>query len=609
MKTYILFDNSFYKEVIIDKTILEYLLDNLKELGINELVGVRYGFDVEVDGIDEYIDYGDLCLKQIKQSLIISSNVFFLDGVELERIIEKNMQKHKKNLIISNNYGDKYHNKYGILNKEGQISYKKGPKGLYFVNDYEILSFLEYELRKRINKSFLRKGVVINNIDSVTISKDALISKGSIIKQGSIILGKSIIDKNCVVGPYSYLKDSKMEEESNCSYSVIEDSIIKKKASVGPFARLRMNSVIGESNRVGNFVEIKNSTIGNKTNIAHLAYLGDTICGNEVNFGCGSITVNYDGKNKHKTLIEDKVFVGCNTNLIAPIKIESKSFIAAGSTVTENVQKGSFVIARAKQVTKLDYAKKYKFKDEGVKSMLKVIKCKDYEEASKVASEIFIEAIKENPSITLGLATGSTPIGTYKNIIKAYNEGTISFKDVKTYNLDEYVGLPLEHPETYYNFMHTNLFNHVDVLEENVHVPHAEKENMEESCKKYSDMLNATTVDIQLLGIGANGHIGFNEPGTSFDQETFIVELTQKTREDNKRFFNSIDEVPTHAITMGIKNIMNAKKVVLVATGENKQEAVKKLLSKEVTVDFPASALHLHNDVVVIIDEAAGKLL
>ena len=609
MKAYILFDNHFYNEVIIDKTILEYLLDELKKQGVNELVGVRYGFDVTVDDIKEYIDYDDLFKDKKDKSLIISSNAFFLNKAKLEQINQKTMQKYEKNIIISNIYGDKYHNKYGILNKEGKIISKKTLKDLYFVNDYESLSFLEDELRKRINKSFLRKGVVINNIDSVTISKDALISKGSIIKQGSIILGKSVIDKNCVVGPYSFLKNSTLEEGSSCSYSVIEDSIVKKKASVGPFARLRMNSVIGESNRVGNFVEVKNSTFGTKTNIAHLAYLGDTICGNEVNFGCGSITVNYDGKNKHKTLIEDKVFIGCNTNLIAPIKIESKSFIAAGSTITEDVKKGSFVIARTKQVTKLDYAKKYKFKDEGVKSMLKVIKCKDYEEASKVASEIFIEAIKENPSITLGLATGSTPIGTYKNIIKAYNEGTISFKNVKTYNLDEYVGLPLEHPETYYNFMHTNLFNHVDVLEENVHVPHAEKENMEESCRKYSDMLNATTVDIQLLGIGANGHIGFNEPGTSFDQETFIVELTQKTREDNKRFFNSIDEVPTHAITMGIKNIMNAKKVVLVATGENKQEAVKKLLSKEVTVDFPASALHLHNDVVVIIDEAAGKLL
>lgn len=240
---------------------------------------------------------------------------------------------------------------------------------------------------------------------------------------------------------------------------------------------------------------------------------------------------------------------------------------------------------------------------------MQIIRCKDYEECSKVAAEIFSSAIEKNPKITLGLATGSTPIGTYKNLIQDYKNGKISFKEVKTYNLDEYVGLPKTHPETYYNFMHTNLFNHVDILEENVHLPEADINNMQESCDKYSQMLNSTTVDIQLLGIGANGHIGFCEPGTSFDQETFIVELTQKTREDNKRFFNSIDEVPTHAITMGVKNILNAKKIVIVASGENKAEAVKRLLSKEITTDFPASALHLHNDVVVIFDEAAAKLL
>ncbi len=240
---------------------------------------------------------------------------------------------------------------------------------------------------------------------------------------------------------------------------------------------------------------------------------------------------------------------------------------------------------------------------------MEIIRCKDYDECSKVAGDIFINAIKNNPNITLGLATGSTPIGTYKNMINAYNNKEISFKNVKTYNLDEYVGLPSTHPETYYNFMHTNLFNHVDINEENVHIPSASQENMHEDCKNYSNMLNSTTVDIQLLGIGANGHIGFCEPGTSFNQETFIVELTQKTREDNARFFNSIDEVPTHAMTMGIKNILNAKKIVIVATGENKAEAVKKLLSKEITTDFPASALHLHKDVVVIFDEAAAKLL
>lgn len=238
-----------------------------------------------------------------------------------------------------------------------------------------------------------------------------------------------------------------------------------------------------------------------------------------------------------------------------------------------------------------------------------ILKCKDYDECSKVAAQIFVEAIKANPEIVLGLATGSSPIGTYKNIIKAYEEGQISFKDVRTYNLDEYVGISRDNDQSYYYFMHDKLFNHVDILEENVHVPYAYEGRFEESAKQYTEELKKVSVDIQLLGIGANGHIGFNEPGTSFDQETFIVELTEKTREDNKRFFASIDEVPTHAITMGIADIMRAKKIVLIACGENKAEAVKKLLSKEITTDFPASVLHNHKDVVVIIDESASKLI
>ena len=240
---------------------------------------------------------------------------------------------------------------------------------------------------------------------------------------------------------------------------------------------------------------------------------------------------------------------------------------------------------------------------------MKVVKCKDYDECSKVASQIFVDAIKENPEVILGLATGSSPIGIYKNLINEYENGNISFKDVKTYNLDEYVGISRENDQSYYYFMHDNLFNHVDIAEDNVHVPYAKEGAYEESCKGYTDELEKVCVDIQLLGIGANGHIGFNEPGTSFDQETIIDELTKKTREDNKRFFKSIDEVPTHAITMGIADIMRAKKIVLIACGENKAEAVKKLLSKEVTTDFPASALHNHSDVVVVIDEAASKLV
>lgn len=240
---------------------------------------------------------------------------------------------------------------------------------------------------------------------------------------------------------------------------------------------------------------------------------------------------------------------------------------------------------------------------------MEVIRCKDYQGASKKASQIFIEAIKENPSITLGLATGSSPVGIYQNLIDSYRNKEISFANVKTYNLDEYVGIERSNSQSYYTFMHEQLFNHVDIKEENVHVPFAYPNQFDQNCSEYSKEVNNAKIDIQLLGIGANGHVGFNEPGTSFDTETFIVELTQKTREDNRRFFSSLEEVPTHAITMGIKNIMNAKKIVLIACGENKAMAVKQLLSKEISTDFPASCLHMHKDVVLVIDEAAAKLL
>ena len=205
---------------------------------------------------------------------------------------------------------------------------------------------------------------------------------------------------------------------------------------------------------------------------------------------------------------------------------------------------------------------------------MKVIVVKDYQAMSDLAAEIIANTIKANPSCTLGLATGSSPIGTYQNLVKDVKAGEISFKDVKTYNLDEYCGISRSHPQSYYYFMHDNLFNHVDI-------------------------------DLQLLGIGGNGHIGFNEPGTSFEQETFIVKLTDKTRQDNKRFFNSIDEVPTHAITMGIKNIMQAKRILMLISGVNKADTVVKLLSGNITTDFPASVLNNHPDVTVIIDQDA----
>ena len=244
-------------------------------------------------------------------------------------------------------------------------------------------------------------------------------------------------------------------------------------------------------------------------------------------------------------------------------------------------------------------------------SKIQLIRVKDYQELSDVAGKIMLDVVKANPKCTLGLATGSSPIGLYKYLIKAYENGEVSFKDVKTFNLDEYCELPVTHPESYYSFMHTNLFNHIDIKEENVNIPSSVGDDLKKNCDEYSKKLNAATVDMQLLGIGANGHIGFNEPGTPFDSETLIVTLKDKTRQDNARFFdNDINQVPKHAITMGIKNIMNAKSVLLVASGKNKADAINKLINGPVTEEFPASALQNHKGkVIVVADEEACSLL
>lgn len=237
--------------------------------------------------------------------------------------------------------------------------------------------------------------------------------------------------------------------------------------------------------------------------------------------------------------------------------------------------------------------------------MLKVIVVKDYNELSEKGAEIIAKTIKENEKPVLGLATGSSPIGTYKELIKMYEAGNLSFANVSSYNLDEYCGISIEHPQSYYYFMHEQLFNHVDMNEANVHIPSAAGPDLDADCKKYNEALHNVEIDLQLLGIGSNGHIGFNEPGTPFDQETFVVKLAEGTRQDNKRFFNSIDEVPTHAMTMGINNIMQAKKILMLISGSGKADTVVRLLSGEITTDFPASILHNHPDCTVIIDEAA----
>lgn len=238
---------------------------------------------------------------------------------------------------------------------------------------------------------------------------------------------------------------------------------------------------------------------------------------------------------------------------------------------------------------------------------MEVIVLKDYEEVSQKAFEVMKEIVANKPTAVLGLATGSTPIGLYERMIKDHEENGTSYKDCQSFNLDEYVGLPRDHKESYYTFMHKNLFHGIDIKEENVHLPYGDTK---EDCAAYEKAMENVHVDVQVLGIGANGHIGFNEPGTPFDEETHIVTLTEKTREDNARFFDGdINQVPTHAITMGVATIMKAGKILLIATGANKADAVAAMINGEANPECPASVLQNHKDVVVILDEAAAAKL
>lgn len=240
---------------------------------------------------------------------------------------------------------------------------------------------------------------------------------------------------------------------------------------------------------------------------------------------------------------------------------------------------------------------------------MKIITVSNYNELSSTAGQIIADLVSSNPRCTLGLATGSTPLGTYQYLVKRHQAGDISFKNVQTFNLDEYCGLPRSHPESYFRFMHDNLFSHVDIQTENRHIPCAEGGDLQSQCDAYNALLREATVDLQLLGIGSNGHIGFCEPGTPFDRETFLTQLAEKTRQDNQRFFNSLEEVPTTAITMGIKNIMQAKSILLIASGKGKAECISQMVNGPVTEAVPASALQQHPNATIILDEEAASLL
>ena len=240
---------------------------------------------------------------------------------------------------------------------------------------------------------------------------------------------------------------------------------------------------------------------------------------------------------------------------------------------------------------------------------MKVIIKNNYREISRLAADYLINTVKEKNDAILGLPTGSTPIGMYQEVINLYKDN-ISFQNVRTFNLDEYVGLDKTNINSYRYFMNENLFYHIDIKEENVHIPNGVAKDMERECTDYENLLKSTgQMDIMYLGIGHNGHIGFYEPKDFFEPYTHLVKLTGDTIEANKRFFDNIECVPKTAITMGIKTILSAKKIILLASGEAKADAISKTVKGKITPQVPASILQLHDDVILIIDEEAAKFL
>ena len=231
---------------------------------------------------------------------------------------------------------------------------------------------------------------------------------------------------------------------------------------------------------------------------------------------------------------------------------------------------------------------------------LEWIQVEDYMEMSQLAASIFVQQLLRKPNSVLGLATGGSPVGFYEVLVKQYEQGIFSFGQAKTFNLDEYIGVDTTHPTSYHSYMNQHLFAHIDLPVTQRHLPNGLAEEASSECERYEQAIaDSGGIDLQLLGIGVNGHIGFNEPGTSFHSKTHVVELADATREENSRYFLSKEDVPTQAITMGIDTIMQAKKIVLLAFGENKADVIKRLKYDDVSEDFPASILKKHPHVTV----------
>lgn len=243
-------------------------------------------------------------------------------------------------------------------------------------------------------------------------------------------------------------------------------------------------------------------------------------------------------------------------------------------------------------------------KEKGI--TMNIIRAKDYQDMSRKAANIISAQIIMKPDCVLGLATGSTPVGTYRQLIEWYEKGDLDFSRVSTVNLDEYRGLTHIDPQSYYYFMQENLFDHVNIDKTATHVPDGTNPDAADACAKHEQIIKSLGgIDLQLLGLGNNGHIGFNEPGAAFEKETHLVDLAESTIRANARFFTSIDEVPKQAYTMGIRTIMQAKKILVVVSGESKADIVSRAFFGPVTPEVPASILQMHPDVTVVCDEAA----
>ncbi|HID76250.1 MAG TPA: glucosamine-6-phosphate deaminase [Planctomycetaceae bacterium] len=241
---------------------------------------------------------------------------------------------------------------------------------------------------------------------------------------------------------------------------------------------------------------------------------------------------------------------------------------------------------------------------------MEIVICDSYEQMSKAAAAVVAQTLNRKPDAVLGLATGSTPLGLYRELIRMHREEGLDFSYVTTFNLDEYVGLPSDHPQSYHYFMRENLFKHINIPPQNIHIPAGTTDNYRAFCDWYERRIKECgKIDLQVLGIGADGHIAFNEPGSSLGSRTRIKTLAKQTIEDNARFFERPEDVPVYAITMGVGTILEARRIILLANGENKAEAVAAAIEGPVTSMCTASALQLHQDVTFFLDRAAASRL